>query len=129
MPLHRFFVPKGMYSQEDKAAIAAAVTAVYSMLPPFYVVILFIDIDPANFFVGGKSTGNFLRIAVEHIARQFTDDKAKRNFMDRYEKVLEPFTRGRGIDWEVQISDVDVSRGSSKLCANSDQYSTAHPLE
>ncbi|KAJ6590856.1 putative oxalocrotonate tautomerase [Mycena sp. CBHHK59/15] len=94
MPLHRFFIPKGI-------------------VPPSYVVILFIDIDPANFFVGGKSTGNFLCIAVEHTAQHFADhvylssDKAKHNFMDRYEKALEPFTRARGIDWEVKINDVD----------------------
>lgn len=29
--------------------------------------------------------------------------------MNRYEKALEPFTKGRGIDWEVQVQDVDVS--------------------
>lgn len=31
--------------------------------------------------------------------------------MDRYEKALEPFTKGRGIDWEIQVTDCDVSRG------------------
>ena len=36
-------------------------------------------------------------------------DRAKRNFMDRYEQALEPFTKGRGIDWEVQIEECDVS--------------------
>lgn len=35
-------------------------------------------------------------------------DKHKRAFMDRYEKALEPFTKARGIDWEVQITDADV---------------------
>jgi hypothetical protein len=29
--------------------------------------------------------------------------------MDRYEQALEPFTKGRGIDWEVQIEECDVS--------------------
>jgi hypothetical protein len=28
--------------------------------------------------------------------------------MDRYEKVLEPFIKARGIDWEVQVVDCDV---------------------
>ncbi|KAJ7465941.1 putative oxalocrotonate tautomerase [Mycena latifolia] len=98
MPLRRFFTPKGMYSPEDKAAIAAAVTGVYKKIPPFYVVVLFIELDPQNFFVGGKSTDKFLRIAAEHYARNFSDDKAKRNFMDRYEQALEPFTKRREID-------------------------------
>ena len=29
--------------------------------------------------------------------------------MDIYEKALAPFTKDRGIDWEVQIEDCDVS--------------------
>ncbi|KAJ6531397.1 putative oxalocrotonate tautomerase enzyme-domain-containing protein [Mycena vulgaris] len=110
MPLHRFFTPKGMYSPADKTAIAAAVTAVYKTLPQFYVLVLFIELDPENFFVGGKSTDKFLRIAAEHYARNFSDDKSKRDFMDRYEAALAPFTKGRGIDWEVQITDADVRR-------------------
>ena len=28
--------------------------------------------------------------------------------MDRYEKALEPFTKARGIDWEVQVEECDV---------------------
>ncbi|KAJ6551920.1 putative oxalocrotonate tautomerase [Mycena capillaripes] len=107
MPLHRFFTPKGMYTSEDKAAISAAVTGVYTTLPKFYVVVLFIELDPESFFVGGKSADKFLRIAAEHYARNFSDDKHKRDFMDRYEKALEPFTKGRGIDWEVQVTDAD----------------------
>ncbi|KAJ7708211.1 putative oxalocrotonate tautomerase [Mycena rosella] len=111
MPLHRIFVPKGLYTPEDKEAISQAITAVYTnppaSLPAFYVIVLFIDLDPANIFVGGKSTDRFVRIAVEHIARNFTDDALKRVFMDRYEQVLEPFTKGRGIDWEVQVADQD----------------------
>ncbi|KAF7368707.1 Tautomerase-3 domain-containing protein [Mycena venus] len=130
MPLHRFFTPKGMYSAEDKAAISAAVTGVYASLPKFYVVVLFIELDPDSFFVGGKSTDNFLRIAAEHYARNFSElvkiylmqreiatpetdyinnpsDKHKRDFMNRYEKALEKFTKERGIDWEVQITDAD----------------------
>ena len=29
--------------------------------------------------------------------------------MDRYEAAIEPWTKGRGIDWEIQISELDVS--------------------
>lgn len=37
-------------------------------------------------------------------------DVDKRIFMDLYEKALGPFTKGRGIDWEIQIEECDVSR-------------------
>ena len=76
MPLHRLFVPKDLYSAEDKTAIAQAITAVYtsapSFLPAFYVVVLFIELEPGNFLVGGKVTERMVRISVEHIARNFS---------------------------------------------------------
>ncbi|KAJ7171256.1 putative oxalocrotonate tautomerase, partial [Mycena filopes] len=106
MPLHRFFTPKGLYTRKDKVAIAAAVTDVYTKvnIPAFYVLVLFINVEPEDFFVGGESTDKFLRIGVEHIARNFPSDESKRTFMELYEKALAPWTAGRGIDWEVQIT-------------------------
>ncbi|KAJ7915090.1 putative oxalocrotonate tautomerase, partial [Mycena leptocephala] len=88
----------------DKAALAEAITQVYASLPPFYVIVLFIDLEPGNCFVGGKATERMVRIGVEYIARNFTDNARKRLFMDRYETALAPFTKARGIDWEVQIT-------------------------
>jgi phenylpyruvate tautomerase PptA (4-oxalocrotonate tautomerase family) len=73
MPLHRLFVPPNLYSVDDKAAIAEAITKVYASLPAFYVVVLFIDIDNENYFVGGRRNERFVRIAVQHIARQFPE--------------------------------------------------------
>ncbi|KAJ6526777.1 putative oxalocrotonate tautomerase [Mycena capillaripes] len=107
MPLHRLFVPKGFYTAADKVALAQAITDIYPFLPPFYVVVLFIELDPTDFFVGGQSTARMVRIGVEHIARNFTDDTLKRAFMNQYEAALAPFTKARGIDWEVQVTDCD----------------------
>jgi phenylpyruvate tautomerase PptA (4-oxalocrotonate tautomerase family) len=73
MPLHRLYVPPNLYSAEDKAAIAEAITEVYARLPAFYVVVLFIDISKESYFVGGKRNERFVRIAVQHIARQFPE--------------------------------------------------------
>lgn len=70
MPLHRLYVPPNLYSTEDKATIAAAITKVYSNLPEFYVVVLFISVDKDDFYVGGKKSDAFVRISVQHIARQ-----------------------------------------------------------
>ncbi|KAJ6526820.1 putative oxalocrotonate tautomerase enzyme-domain-containing protein [Mycena capillaripes] len=111
LPFHRFFVPKGLYSPADKAALSQAITACYTEpgveLPAFFVVVVFIELEPGNLFVGGKSTEHMVRIGVEHIARNFTSDSQKRASMDRYEAALAPFTKARGIDWEVQIVDCD----------------------
>jgi hypothetical protein len=72
-----------------------------------------------------------VRIGVEYIARNFTEyvrslnlslradahpsNARKRLFMDRYETALAPFTKARGIDWEVQITDCDVRPHSALL--------------
>ncbi|KAJ7606633.1 putative oxalocrotonate tautomerase [Roridomyces roridus] len=112
MPLHRFFVPKGLYSPEDKTALSAVITRLYTSrpisLPAFYVVVLFIEIEPGNMIVGGDVSRRMVRIAVEHVARNFnSSDAQKRLFMSRYANALKPFTNDRGIDWEVQVTDCD----------------------
>ncbi|KAJ7744256.1 putative oxalocrotonate tautomerase enzyme-domain-containing protein [Mycena maculata] len=109
MPLHHIFVPKGLYLPKDKTALTDAITGLYTAPPAFYVVVLFIDLEPGNIFVGGKTTERMVCIGVEHIVRNFSDDARKRNFMGHYEKVFGPFTKGRGSDWEIQVTDCDVS--------------------
>ena len=125
MPLHRFYVPPGLYTAEDKAKLSEAITAVYASIPRFYVVVVFIEVDKDSYYVGGKPTDNFVRVVIHHLARQFPkyvtisakeirhlqrlrSDQRKKQFMDTYEKAIEPFTKERGVDWEVEISDEDV---------------------
>ncbi|KAK0190635.1 tautomerase enzyme family protein [Armillaria mellea] len=109
MPFHRFYVPHGLYSPCDKQSIAEAVTDVYvkAGLPRFYVVVNFIEVSEENFYVSGKSSTDFVRISIHHIARQLPSRERKRDFMQRYEKAIEPFTKGRGIRWEIQIAEMD----------------------
>ncbi|KAF7304412.1 Tautomerase-3 domain-containing protein [Mycena chlorophos] len=108
MPLHRFYVPKGLYSGADKSAIAQAITDLYgAAMPRFYVAVFFVEFGEEDFYFSGEkaSKRKFVRIDIDHLARTFTDDAAKEKFMARYEKVLEPFTKARGIEWEIQIKD------------------------
>ncbi|KAK7451314.1 hypothetical protein VKT23_012655 [Stygiomarasmius scandens] len=107
MPLHRFYIPPNLYTSEEKAAIAKAITAIYSSLPLFYVVVLFVEVPKENYFVGGERNDRFLRIVIQHLARQFADDSRKRDFMNRYETALDPWTKKKGIDWEIQVADMD----------------------
>lgn len=109
MPFHRFYVPQGLYSSGDKRSIAEAVTEVYVKvgLPRFYVVVNFIEVSEENFYVGGKSSTDFVRISIHHIARHLPSRERKRDFMQRYEKAIEPFTKGRGIRWEIQVAEMD----------------------
>ncbi|KAK0499540.1 putative oxalocrotonate tautomerase [Armillaria luteobubalina] len=106
MPLHRFYTPIGFYSKEDKAAIVKAVQQTYPHLPKFYVVVIFIEVDKENFYVGAQSTDNFVRVVVHHMATRYSDEY-KKVFMEKYEKALEPFVKARGADWEIQVAEMD----------------------
>ncbi|KAK0243311.1 putative oxalocrotonate tautomerase [Armillaria nabsnona] len=99
MPLHRFYIPVGFYSKEDKAAVVKAVQQCYHLLPKFYVVVIFIEVDKENFYVGAEATDNFVHVVVDHMAAHYSSDEYKKEFMDKYEKALEPFIKARGADW------------------------------
>lgn len=105
MPLHRIWYAPGTFSDEDKEKLAEGITKLYTSfgLPPFYVVVLFLPLEEKDFFVGGKkNTNKFVRIIVQHIARHFDTYKQADGFLDRYEAVLAPFIKERGLEWEVR---------------------------
>lgn len=103
MPLHRIYHPTSAFSSADKAALSEHITGLYTSvgLPAFYVVVLFIPFDKESFYVGGKPTDRFIRIVSQHLARQLPNDQAKKQFMENFEKVLQPFIKDKGYDWEV----------------------------
>jgi len=109
MPLHRIYHPISAFSAADKAGLAEAITNLYISrgLPAFYVVVLYIPFENDSFYVGGKPTNNFIRIVSQHLARQFPDDAAKNAFMERFDTILAPFIKDKGVDWEV--NDIDFS--------------------
>uniref|UniRef100_A0A914CIW7 Tautomerase cis-CaaD-like domain-containing protein n=1 Tax=Acrobeloides nanus TaxID=290746 RepID=A0A914CIW7_9BILA len=109
MPLHRIFYSPGTFSEQDKEALAAHITKLYTSvgLPAFYVVVLFLPVEEQNYFVGGKKTNKFVRIIVQHIARQFQNSKQADKFISKYEEILAPFIKERGLDWEVHFEHVE----------------------
>jgi len=70
MPLWRIFSNPATFTPAQKAALVASISAHYTSggLPAFYVVLLFLDVEPESFFVSGKPQDKFVRIAIEHIA-------------------------------------------------------------
>ncbi|KAJ3713254.1 putative oxalocrotonate tautomerase [Lentinula guzmanii] len=103
MPFHRFYCSPNLYTKEEKQAIAQAITKFYSRLPPFLVLVNFIDVDKDNFYVGGEPNDRYLRINVQHSANPVQT----RAWVEAYEKALEPFTKGKGIGWELQMTNED----------------------
>ncbi|THV00049.1 hypothetical protein K435DRAFT_936026 [Dendrothele bispora CBS 962.96] len=109
MPFHRIYCPPDLYTASEKQAIAQALTNLYERLPKFFVVVNFIPVGKDDFFVGGEKSDRFVRISVHHLARTLGTEEEKRTWMDKYEKSMEPWTKQKGIAWELQISNQDVS--------------------
>ncbi|CAM6083098.1 unnamed protein product [Calypogeia fissa] len=105
MPLHRIFHPPGIFSGEDKKAIAERITAIYTSigLPAFYVVVLFIGVDEDSFFVGGKPTSKVVRIVSQHLARHVVTSEDKARSVQALEDAFAPYIKDRGFDWELHI--------------------------
>src|SRR4051812_5972733 len=73
MPLWRIFASPSTFSPAQREGIAKTITTLYRSLPAFYVDVIFIDIAENGMWVGGVESKNFVRIAVEQIARQMPD--------------------------------------------------------
>ncbi|KAJ3887092.1 putative oxalocrotonate tautomerase [Lentinula edodes] len=105
MPFHCFYCSPNLFTKEEKQAIAQTITRFYSRLPSFLVLVNFIDVDKDEFYVGGEPKDRHLRINVQQSANPVQG----RSWVDAYEKALEPFTKKKGIDWELQMTNEDVS--------------------
>lgn len=106
MPLWTIYHTENALSDTDKAELAEKLTDIYArVMPRFYVGIVYQEIKANNFFIGGEPARNFVRIAIEHIARSFPGVEASRGFIDRVNKVLAPYVADRGYDWEFHIDE------------------------
>src|SRR6516162_978662 len=107
MPLWKVYHPIGAYTREDKHALSKRITDIYSQvpLPEFYVNVVFQEVPQDSFFVGGEPVRNFVRIHMDHIARQLTSEVAKTKFLARVEGAIAPFVKDRGFDWELHIDE------------------------
>lgn len=82
MPLWRIFAHPETFTTDQKRALAAVITELYTSapisLPAFYVNVLFIPLQEDDIWIGGETRKNFVRIAVEQIARQLPPDGEER---------------------------------------------------
>lgn len=108
MPYWKIYSPEGTYTKEDKRAMSTAITDIYvefAELPRFYVVVLFEDRPADTIWVGGEPANHFVRIVVDHIARQVDTPELRLMTMEAVEAAIEPFVKDRGLDWEVHIDE------------------------
>lgn len=109
MPLWKIYHPEGSFSAEDKKSIAARITGIYRNLPRFYVGVVFQEVPKDSFFIGGEAADDFVRIWIDHIARQFNDEGLKVRFLGAVNKLLSPFIADRGLRWEMHVDETPFS--------------------
>ncbi|ATB27635.1 tautomerase family protein [Melittangium boletus] len=105
MPLWKVYHPVGAFTGEDKRALSQRITDIYSVLPRFYVGVIFEEVAADAFYIGGEPTKNFVRITADHIARTLDSDEAKTRFLAKVDAALAPFIQERGFDWEFHVDE------------------------
>ena len=106
MPLWKIYHTVDAYSAVDKQAFAQAITAVYGrVMPKFYVGVVFQEVAADSFYIGGEPHDRFVRIWVDHIAREFPDDAAGARFVAHINDVIAPWVKDRGFDWEFHVDE------------------------
>jgi len=111
MPYWEIFTPENAFSEEDKLGLTRDLTKVYVdfvNLPEFYVVIRFQEMPENTMYVGGKPKNNFVRIVVDHIARQMDDPEFRKLAMAVFEDTIAPYVRDRGFDWEIHFDETAI---------------------
>lgn len=109
MPLWKIYHPENAFSDEDKKAISEKITAVYRGLPPFYVGVIYEPVPKSSFYVGGEPAEDFVRISVDHIARQFNDEETKLRFLNIITQIFNPYVADRGLRWEMHVDETPFS--------------------
>ena len=118
MPLWQIFVPEDAYSAEDKNELGTRITNIYSDnfdLPRFYTTVIFHELKPSSFLVGGEERGKFVQIAIVHAARTAsqvaerigaTEDEVNTLFLKLAHEAFEPYVAGRGYESELHVENV-----------------------
>jgi len=126
MPMWHIYCPESLYSREDKKKFAERITKFYEKfvnLPRFYVSVIFQELPPHSFFMGGEETSDFVRIWIDHVARTTAED-GQDALMRAVNKTIDPFVHERGLRSEIHIDDTPIGlwsiQGLKPPDANSD---------
>ncbi|MUM19045.1 4-oxalocrotonate tautomerase [Mycobacterium sp. CBMA271] len=107
MPLWNIYHTPDVFSDNEKSELSRSITDIYTAagLPRFYVVTLFTEVRPGNFYVGGEQTTAGVRIHVDHIARTLPDKSSRERVTARIGQVLAPYLTKDGLHWEFHIDE------------------------
>lgn len=104
MPLWIIYHPVDAYTADDKCAFAKKITELYDMLPKFYVNVIFQEISKSFFYIGGEPVDNFVRLTMDHIARNIPEDRTLW-WLEKVNAAIAPFVKDRGFKWELHVDE------------------------
>jgi phenylpyruvate tautomerase PptA (4-oxalocrotonate tautomerase family) len=109
MPLWHIYCPKGAYTDQHKGELAERIADAYVELgmPRFYVSVIFEDVDPGSFYIGGKPADDFVRIWVDHIARGLKPEH-RGWWMKRVKEIVTPFIEVKSFRWEAHVDETET---------------------
>ena len=108
MPLWTVHHTPGVFTDEEKHELASDIADHYEHvgLPRFYVVAVFHETRPEDFYVGGVPTAAGVRITVDHIARHAADRESRRRNATWITDMLRPhLERKAGLHWEFHVDE------------------------
>ncbi|GIH52082.1 tautomerase family protein [Microbispora rosea] len=108
MPLWTIHHTPGIFTDTEKHRLAARIADHYEQigLPRFYVVTLFHQTRPEDFYVGGEPTPAGVRITVDHIARSNPDRESRRRTAQWIKSMLQPHLEGHAaLHWEFHVDE------------------------
>ncbi|MBJ9723330.1 tautomerase family protein [Acinetobacter calcoaceticus] len=106
MPMWKIYHPENAFSDEDKQQLAQNITQLYSsFLPKFYVNVFYHPITASTCYIGGQESNDFVRIAIDHIARSITSPEAQQQFLNGCTQILNPYVQERGYRWELHVNE------------------------
>ncbi|MFH8796136.1 tautomerase family protein [Streptomyces sp. NPDC017941] len=108
MPLWTVHHTPGTFTDAEKRRLASDVADHYEQvgLPRFYVVTLFHETRPEDFYVGGEPARVGVRITIDHIARRNPDSESRRRTAQWINGMLRPhLERNAGLHWEFHVDE------------------------
>ncbi|WP_406631645.1 tautomerase family protein [Amycolatopsis sp. WGS_07] len=108
MPLWTIYHTPDLFTDDDKHQLAARVADHYENvgLPRFYVVTLFRETRPEDFYVGGEPAAAAVRITIDHIARRNPDQESRRRSARWIKGMLQDQLGQReGLHWEFHVDE------------------------
>lgn len=111
MPLWTIHHTPGIFSDDEKGRLAARIADHYEKvgLPRFYVITLFQETRPEDFYVGGEPTPAGVRIVIDHIARHNPDQESRRRTAQWVKSILHPhLTKRTDLHWEFHVDETSA---------------------